>query len=327
MAEPLRILAYSVVAILFSLVMGLLFAGIDRKLYARMQSRIGPPILQPFYDVLKLLGKEVVVPKGASPLYSLAPVLHAATAATLAAYVPFGVSSPLSHYGDIIVIIYLIALAAFAVVLGGAASGSPFSSVGSQRELVLIVSIDAPMLISLLTLAWLSPRVSVFSLEAISRQPLLFTGNPMAVVLGLILMIGVVMWYIGDIKVGITDVEEAETEIAGGPLAEYSGPNLAMFEMGRAIRLFVGASLIVNLFFPQGVSAFAHLSGVALELGNLCFHVLKTFLVVFFAVTLHRSAFGRLKISSAASLYWKYITPLILVASIAAMVLRNMGVI
>ena len=327
MFEPLSIILYSLAAIVFSLFFGLLFMGVDRKLYARMQSRIGPPILQPFYDVLKLLGKEIVRPRGASSLYSLAPIFHVATAAALAAYVPFGLKSPLSHYGDVIVIIYLIMLSAFAVVLGGAASGSPFSSVGSQRELVLMVSIDAPMLVSLLTLAWLSPGFSAFSLEAISKHPPLFSENQLVRVLGLLLLVGVVMWYIGDIKVGITEVEEAETEIAGGPLAEYSGPNLAMFEMGRAIRLFVGASLIVNLFFPQDLSTFLSLQGPLLEFGNVCFHLLKTFLVVFLAVTFHRTTFGRLKISSVASLYWKYIIPLTLVSSVAAIVLRGMGVI
>jgi len=111
----MRIIGAIVIAFL-GIVIGLVYKGIDRKLAARMQARVGPPIRQPFLDFFKLMIKENIVPQNAVPW--------------------------IFNYGDIILIVYLLTLPAIGMVVGGFASGSPYANVGAQREMVMMMSYE-----------------------------------------------------------------------------------------------------------------------------------------------------------------------------------------
>lgn len=102
----------------------LVWEGIDRKLVARMQRRIGPPILQPIYDFLKLASKETIIPNTANYMFRAAPVLALATAIALLAYTPMGFTPILASKGDVIVFIYLLTLISFFKMLGAISSGT-----------------------------------------------------------------------------------------------------------------------------------------------------------------------------------------------------------
>ena len=127
-------------AALMILVAGLafLFEGVDRVVHARMQRRIGPPVFQPFLDLLKLLGKENIVPRRAVPwAFNGAPWVAAATMLLLFLYIPMGSLPPiLGGEGDMILIIYLLGLSGVAMAVGGFASGNPIANVGAQREMI-----------------------------------------------------------------------------------------------------------------------------------------------------------------------------------------------
>ncbi len=127
MAEflPLTTTIVSIVAVsVIGLITGLLILGIDRKFAAHMQARVGPPILQPFTDVRKLLLKENVVPENAIPwLFNAAPVLGLASSLTILLYLPIGgVPALFGGNGDVILIMYLLTIPALAMVAGGFAS-------------------------------------------------------------------------------------------------------------------------------------------------------------------------------------------------------------
>ena len=139
---------------LFTAFAGLLAAGIDRKVLAHMQRRIGPPITQPFYDFVKLLGKETIVPAAAERhVFLIAPVVAIISLFVTALMIPFAGFSVFPGIADLIVILYLLTIPAVAVIIGGAASGSPFSGVGISREMVAMVSYELPLILVLLTVA------------------------------------------------------------------------------------------------------------------------------------------------------------------------------
>jgi len=295
-------------------VLGMLYKGLDRKLAAQMQGRIGPPLRQPFFDVVKLMVKENVVPDHAVGwLYHLMPIVALVAAATLLFYIPLGGFAPLlGGYGDLILVLYLLAVPSIAMMLGGFAAGSPYASVGAQREMVLMMSYEFPLAIALVTLAWrLSdalPGVATFSLGVIAANPLWAVVGPLGVI-GLLLLFGAVFVVTpAELSKIPFDIPEAETEIAGGLLVEYSGRNLAMFYLADAIKMVVMASLIVALFFPYGLGGLFGLSGAWAGLVDVLFYLVKVFAVIFLAVIVVRVGFARLKIAQATRLFWLPVT-------------------
>ena len=154
-----------------------LYEGVDRIVHARMQRRFGPPLLQPFYDVIKLLGKESIVPRRAvRAVFQASPWMAMALTLLIFLYIPIGSIPPiLAGNGDIILILYLLAASAVMMVIGGFASGSPYANIGSQREMVLMMSYELPLALVVLTLAWLVYKRGVpgapFSLETFVSVP------------------------------------------------------------------------------------------------------------------------------------------------------------
>ena len=294
--------------------LGMIYKGLDRKLAAQMQGRIGPPIRQPFFDVIKLMVKENVVPDHAVAwLYNLMPLLSLASVATLLFYLPLGGFQPLlGGFGDLILILYLLAVPSIAMVLGGFAAGSPLATVGAQREMVMMMAYEFPLAITFLSLGWtlssFMPGAHVFSLSVLAANPLWGMVGPLGII-GLILLFAALMIVTPAELAKIPfDIPEAETEIAGGILAEYSGRNMAMFYLADAIKMVVMGSLTVALFFPYGLSGLVGLSGAWGSVIDVAFYLVKVFVVIFFAVIVVRVAFARIKIGQAARLFWLPIT-------------------
>jgi len=303
------------VVILFgSTLLGMIYKGLDRKLAAQMQGRIGPPIRQPFFDFGKLMVKENVVPEHAIGwLYNLMPILALVASATLLFYVPLGgFPALLGGYGDLILILYLLAVPSLAMVLGGFAAGSPYATVGAQREMVMMMAYEFPLAVSLVSLAWrlsvLLPGQQVFSLSVLAANPLWTVVGPLGVIGLALLFIALLVVMPGELAKIPFDIPEAETEIAGGLMAEYSGRNFAMFYLADAIKMVVMASLAVALFIPYGLSGAFGLSGVWGGLIDVAFYLIKVFAIIFVSVITVRVAFARLKIGQATRLFWLPVT-------------------
>lgn len=306
------------------IIIALLYKGIDRKIAARMQSRVGPPVRQPFRDVIKLFLKENVVPRHATKwLFNLSPVIALASSMTILLYLPMGSFGPiLSTEGDLILILYLLIIPSLAMVLGGFASGSPYATVGAQREMVLMMSLEFPLAVVIVSLAWRLKEVGVsnpFSLVSISSNPIWNNVGIIGVVGCSILLLVLLLVTPGELSKIPFDVPEAETEIAGGLLAEYSGRNLAMFYLTDAVKTVVVASLIVALFFPYNLSPFLSLSGITAYIVDFLFYLFKLFLVILFAVTMVRVGVARLKIDQVTAVYWINLTLLALIGLVLLM--------
>jgi len=288
---------------------GLVYLGIDRILVARMQARVGPPLAQPFRDVSKLMMKESIIPNGALKwLFQFSPIMCVMGSAALLLYIPlFGQPALFEGSGDTILIIYLLTIPSLALVAGGFASSSPYASVGAQREMVVMIGYEFPLSITVVSLAWRilqATDANSFALSTMAQYPIWDLVGPLGFLGALLLLAALVAVTPGELGRIPFDIAEAETELAGGMLVEYSGRNLALFYLGNAIRGFAVLSLVVALFFPYGIGAAAGLTDTAaIAAVDALFFLLKVLAVMFVAVALVRSAMARFKVNQASVFY------------------------
>jgi len=224
-------------------------------------------------------------------------------------YLPISNISPLlSGYGDIILIIYLLTLPAVGMVVGGFVSGSPYANIGAQREMVMMMSYELPLVTTVVALGWklsqVYPQLNVFSLAIINAHPIWGLVGPLGFVGAILLLVTLAIVTPGELSKIPFDVPEAETELAGGLLVEYSGRNLAIFSLADAVKTIVMTSLTVVLFFPYNLSPLFALSGVFALIIDLLFFLVKLLLAMFMEVTFIRVAVARLKIDQVSYAYW-----------------------
>jgi len=210
---------------------------VDRKLRARLQSRVGPPtILQTWYDILKLLGKEVVVSEGGSAV--IIPLFMTATSALLAlASLPPGVPSPLAPL-DLLYLIMFSAAAHASFILIAVSSGNVYAVIGGFREFVL-VSVNEVAYVLGLTAVALSTGVLSFSGAA-------YYGDlrPLSYAISFILLS--VCLYVSSARIPF-DLGEAEPELASGILIELSGPLLALGIVSVLLKRFLAAAVTATV--------------------------------------------------------------------------------
>jgi len=226
--------------LLFTSVMAFLYAGMYRKVRARMQNRRGPPFVQPFYDFVKLLSKESIKPEKSGMLFTWAPIIALASVLIVPILFPIG---GLSFAGDLIVVIYVLNISAIMLAVGGFSSGSPFGAVGGSREVTQLFAYELPLAISMVAVAVKAGSFSLTGIaEAQESSGMFFYQLPFACIAFLSII---------PAKIGLQpfDIPEAEQEILGGPLVEYSGYRLAIFTFSNQVKYFVVISLAVILFF------------------------------------------------------------------------------
>lgn len=289
---------------LFCAIVGLLLAGIDRKAVARMQKRIGPPIVQPFYDFFKLLGKETIIPAAASKgVFIAAPFVGLVSLVVMALFIPIFGYTAFSGVADLIVILYLLTIPAAAIIIGGAASGSPFAGVGISREMVAIIAYELPLILVLLTVgkqAGADGGITFSLAEIVDWQAengsMLFHWSMIPAALAMLLVIP------SEVGSHPFDVAEAETEICEGPLVEYSGALLGIYKLNHAIKMFILPALFAALFL--GGLGTGNLVLDALLLLVICVVVTVIFMSLIHAIC------ARLKVEKMFKFYWTVVTAL-----------------
>jgi NADH-quinone oxidoreductase subunit H len=296
---------------LFAVLLGLFLTGVDRKLYARLQRRVGPPVYQPYIDIVKLSHKEILIPKTANyTAFRFAPVLGFAGMLAAIVFIPVtGVYSGFYLSGDLLVLLYLLSTPALALIIGASASGSTYSSIGLSREMTMVLAYEIPLFIVLLTVGM---RVGMagggfadFSLSRIVNYQLqngaLIFDLPM-----LPAFLAFLCCIPGTIGVVPFDIPEAETELAEGPLLEYSGSGLALFKLTGGLKILVFSALTVALFFPTGIGGF--------WLVNLVWFIIKCLVISFFTLTFVRATRARMRMDQAYKFYLLVPTALALVS-------------
>lgn len=303
---------------LFALAVGFFFKGLDRRMEARLQRRVGPPIKQPYLDIAKLLTKETLIPRTANrTAFLMAPVLGFTGMAVCAAFIPIpGVYQGMTNMGDLLVIFYLLPIPAIALMLAGSASSSPFGAVGFSREMLMMLVYEIPLLAVLLAVAMFvgkgmgtGAEFSLAAIVAYQQQTGALGFNPILIPA----LAAYLMFLPGTMGVVPFDIPEAETEIIEGPLLEYGGPPLALFQIGSALKTFVVLGLGVALFFPGTLGNF--------WLVNLLWFLAKCLLLMIVSLTLVKSATGRFRIDQAFWFYIKYPTVLSLISLVLVWIL------
>ncbi len=322
----------AILVVVFGIVIGLFLMGFDRIVAARMQARIGPPLTQPFTDIRKLFAKENVVPENSIPwLFNIAPVLALASAITILLYLPVGGFAPvLSQGGDLILVMYLLTLPALALVAGGFASGSPYATVGAQREMVTMIAYEFPLAIVIISIAWKLAAEGIalpFTFSSIQANPVWGLVGPIGAIGLLILLVVLLIVTPAELSRIPFDTPEAETELAGGILVEYSGKNLALFSLTQGVKTVAMASLVVALFFPYSLAAFIGIGGITAAVIDILFYIALITLVAFISVSVIRVSMARFRINQVVSVYWVYIAIAGLAGLLLVMVDQVIGVI
>jgi formate hydrogenlyase subunit 4 len=309
--DIIRAVAAAVLVAVFGILTAIFLLGVDRIMTARMQARIGPPLIQPLTDLRKLFSKENVVPENAIPwLFNAAPVVALASAITILFYIPIGGFPPvLSGGGDLILVMYLLTIPALALVVGGFSSGSPYATVGAQREMVTMIAYEFPLAVVIIAFAWKLTASGValpFTLASIQAYPVWGLVGPLGIIGVLILFFVLLVVTPAELSRIPFDTPEAETELAGGILVEYSGKNLALFTLTQGVKTVVMASLAVALFLPYRLSAMLPAPVILQPVLDLVFFVFLVALVAFVSVSLIRVSMARFRINQVVSVYWVY---------------------
>jgi formate hydrogenlyase subunit 4 len=269
--------------LLFAIPFAWVFLWVERKAVALMQGRVGPPFMQPFYDFIKLLGKTNPPRTGvAGGLMKVWPLLALSSAAGAVALLPV-----LPNYGgfqgDLIFLLALLEVPSFCIIAAGFSSRSIFGEIGSAREAVLSVSYNIVFLLAIVSIAASQHTFRLDALAALPASPLRWLG-----------VAAVLICLPAKLHLNPFSLPNAEQEIYAGPMTEYAGPELAMWELSHGLEWVAATGLVATLAGP-------HLT--TWWLAAIVFVALSVGIVLLLSVL--ASATARLAIDSTVRFYWQ----------------------
>lgn len=294
---------------LFLSLFALIAEFIDRKLYARLQNRVGPPWFQPLADFIKLSAKEDIIPAAANQnIFKAMPVFVLASVVTAFLYIPLWKEKALfSFNGDVIVVLYLLTIPTLGFFVGGWYSSSLFARIGSVRTITQLFTYEVPLFMGILASALLANTWNL------SEMTQFYSAHPYYWVFNLIGFAVSLLALLGKLEKTPFDIPEAETEIVAGSFTEYSGRLLAFLRLGIDIEMIVGAALLSAVFLPFGLN-------LAAPLGFILFLIKVLFIVCL--LSLARTVAARLRIDQMIAFCWKYLTPLALLQIVVNLILK-----
>ena len=227
--------------------------GWVRKVKARLQNRRGPPLLQPYRDLYKLMAKEAHVAYTASTLFRAAPyIVFVATWLAAAAVPLLAVDLPTAPVADIIVVVGLLALARFFLALAGMDAGTAFGGMGASREMLISALAEPAMLMAVFTLAMTAHTTNLASVIDAQLAGGLVLRPSLLFALGALLLVAVAET--GRIPVDNPVTHLELTMVHEATILEYSGRHLALMEWAAHIKLVLYGVLIANVFVPWGIA-------------------------------------------------------------------------
>ncbi len=288
----------------FAAAAGLISGWIDRKVTARIQWRCGPPWYQNFADITKLFAKEVIVPDKVSPVFLLAPLMGLSAAVLASTIIGRAFLAPGAGFiGDVIVLLYLLVIPAIAVIIGASSSGNPLASIGASREIKMVMGYEFPFILILIAVIIRSgggiTLADIFARQALNGPNIASVSGAVGFVVGILC---------AQAKLGFVpfDAAEAEQEIMGGTMIEYSGAPLALFKLTKAVMLYTMPLFLIFLFWGGPVSLFT---------------LLWRYVVILVVMILIKNTNPRLRIDQALRFFWGPAS----IAAAAALVFALMG--
>jgi formate hydrogenlyase subunit 4 len=261
------------VQMLLVLALAPLLTGLTRKVRARILSRRGPPLLQPYRDLLRLLRKDAVVAENASWLFRVIPYLVFAATWVAAALVPtFATGLIFSWTADMIAIIAFLATARFFLALAGLDVGTSFGGIGSSREVMIASLAEPAMLMAVFTLALIAGSTQLSTVAAFMASSAV--GLRVSLALALVALIMVAIAENARIPVDNPATHLELTMVHEAMVLEYSARHLALVELAASLKLLLYVSLIACVFLPWGIAPagagiLAYAAGLGLYLVKL----------------------------------------------------------
>ena len=295
---------------LLTAIIGLLASWIDRKVTAKVQYRVGPPLLQPLIDIVKLLGKETLVPAGSSKItFLMAPVIGLASVILVSTLLWVNNIYPAKSFlGDLIVVLYLLVIPSISIIMGGFASRNPLASLGASREMKLVLGYELPFILAILVTVIKSGFTfrlgEILTFQAQNGAFVRSWSGTLALIVAIICM---------QAKLALVpfDIPEAETEIVGGPLIEYSGSGLAIYRLMKNMLMFTVPFFLIIVFIGG-----LRLDGIHLLYGGLQYIGLVALMTVI------RNTNPRVRIDQAVKFFWGPMTIIAIIAIILALLGR-----
>jgi formate hydrogenlyase subunit 4 len=249
-----------------------LLLGFTRTVKARMLRRRGPPILQPYRDLLKLIRKEAVIADNASWLFRAAPYMIFAATWVAAALVPtFATGLTFSWVGDLIAIIALVGSARFFLALASMDIGTSFGGIGSSREMLFASLAEPAMIMIVFTVALVAGSTQLSFIAAFMQS-----HATLRVSLGMALVALIIVAVAENARIPVDNpaTHLELTMVHEAMVLEYSGRHLAVLELAAAVKLLLYVSLIACVFVPWGLApagsgVAAYATGAAAYLGKL----------------------------------------------------------
>ena len=238
-----------------------LFISLIKKVKARTQGRQGPSVFQTYYTIARLLKKEVIYASASSRIMRVTPLVNIAAMLVAALFVPLVfVPEPAGGIGNIILFLYLLALARFFMALAGLDAGSSFGGMGSSREMSISAIIEPTTIIVFAALAFVFKTLNIFEMFAHSAASGTIT-TPILILIGISLFI-ILIVETSRIPVDNPETHLELTMIHEGMILEQSGRNLALMELSAAVKLTLLMALLVNLIMPFGLATTLTLTGI-----------------------------------------------------------------
>lgn len=232
-----------------------LLTGVSKTLKARLQTRRGPGILQPYRDLHKLFRKGMVIPETASWIFPATPYVLFATTLLAGLLIPaVSTQAPLSPFGGVLAVVYLLALGRFFLALGGLDAGTPFGGLGSSREMTISAIAEPALMLAVFTVALGAGSTNLSSMAhaAVGQSWRFLAPSQMLAFAALFI---VLIAETGRIPVDNPSTHLELTMIHEAMILEYSGPYLGLIEWSAWMKQMVLMTLLINVFFPYGLSA------------------------------------------------------------------------
>ena len=244
----------AIIQMVLALALAPMLVGLVRWLKARLQNRCGAPPWQPYFELRKLLGKEVVVSNNASWLFRVTPYIVFGSAVTVTLLLPLiTANQPLDRTGDMLTVVYLLLLGTFFLALAGLDPGTPFGGMGASREMTVAAIAEPTIALSIFGLAVAAGSTNLGQIVAqtLAEPAVLITPGHLLAFVALFIA---ALAETGRLPVDNPSTHLELTMIHEAMLLEYSGRYLALIEWGAWLKLLIFLSLLANLFVPWGVA-------------------------------------------------------------------------
>jgi formate hydrogenlyase subunit 4 len=256
---------YALLNTAFIVLISPLFVSLIKKVKAFTQGRQGPPLLQTYYILVKLLKKERVYSNNTSLIIRITPYINVVCVIVASLFVPVVyIPGLFAGFGNVILFLYLLVCAKFFMALAGLDAGSTFGGMGSSREMTFSAVIEPVIIIVFAALGLLLKTTNLYEMFAMSLKSSLLI-NPSTLLISLSLFI-ILIVESSRIPVDNPETHLELTMIHETMLLEYSGPDLAMMEMAHAAKQTLLMAVLINVLFPWGLTVAPDVVTIAISL-------------------------------------------------------------